>query len=101
MSKIQDAQSTCNGLHHLIRRLHGAAVDLDKGGESAYEILALLASTDVCINNLSAQLRTLDQAPAESSTVTSIEPVKNTIEKYTESKISENAPGKLQAVAGG
>ena len=44
MTKLEEAKSTCNGLHHLMRRLNGAAVDLDKGGESAHELLALLAT---------------------------------------------------------
>lgn len=60
-SKIDDAKTTCEGLQHLIRRLNGAAVDLDKGGESAHELLALLATTNTCINNLSSQLNSLDR----------------------------------------
>ena len=59
-SKIDDAKTTCEGLQHLIRRLNGAAVDLDKGGESAHELLALLATTTHCINNLSSQLDSLE-----------------------------------------
>ncbi len=59
-SKIDDAKTTCEGLQHLIRRLNGAAVDIDKGGESAHELLALLATTSDCINNLRSQLNSLD-----------------------------------------
>ena len=59
-SKIDDAKTTCEGLQHLIRRLNGAAVDIDKGGESAHELLALLATTSDCINNLRCQLNSLD-----------------------------------------
>lgn len=61
MTKLEEAISTCDGLHHLMRRLNGAAIDLDKGGESAHELLALLASTNECITNLSAQLDSIQQ----------------------------------------
>lgn len=61
MTKIEEARSTCDGLHRLIRRLNGAAVDLDKGGASTYELLALLASTTECISNLSAQLDSIQR----------------------------------------
>ena len=67
-SKIDDAKTTCEGLQHLIRRLNGAAVDLDKGGESAHELLALLATTTHCINNLSSQLNSLD-GPEQTNSV--------------------------------
>lgn len=62
-SKIEEAKNTCDGIGRLINRLNGAAVDLDKGGESAYEILALLATTYECVNNLSAQLEALNELP--------------------------------------
>ena len=61
MTKIEEAKSTCDGLHRLMRRLNGAAVDLDKGGASAHELMALLASTNECISNLSTQLDSIQQ----------------------------------------
>ncbi len=61
MTKIEEAKSTCDGLHRLMRRLNGAAVDLDKGGASAHELMALLASTNECISNLSTQLDSIEQ----------------------------------------
>jgi hypothetical protein len=61
MTKLEEAITTCDGLHRLMRRLNGAAVDLDKGGESAHELLALLASTNECVSNLSAQLDSIQQ----------------------------------------
>ena len=61
MTKIEEALSTCDGLHRLVRRLNGAAVDLDKSGASTYELLALLASTTDCISNLSAQLDSIQR----------------------------------------
>lgn len=100
-SKIEEAQSTCDGLHRLIRRLQGAADDLDKGGESAHELLALLASTNVCINNLSKQLRALDHAPAEGSNVSVMKPSNDKISDATDQPTAvENIPEKIRAVAG-
>ena len=61
MTTIEEAKSTCDGLHRLMRRLNGAAVDLDKGGASAHELMALLASTNECISNLSTQLDSIQQ----------------------------------------
>lgn len=61
MTKIEEAKTTCEGLHRLMRRLNGAAVDLDKGGASAHELLALLATTNECISNLSAQLESIQR----------------------------------------
>jgi ABC-type transporter Mla subunit MlaD len=54
--KISAAKTTCDGLHRLVRKLNVAAVDLDKSGGSAYELMALLASTHACVNSLSSQL---------------------------------------------
>lgn len=99
-SKIEEAQSTCDGIKHLIRRLHGAAVDLDKGGESAHEILALLASTSVCINNLSTQLHTLDESPEAGSNISLLKPVDNTADAATQRSTNETRPEKIRAVAG-
>lgn len=59
--KIEEAKNTCDGISRLINRLNSAAVDLDKGGESTYEILALLATTYDCVNNLSTQLEALGE----------------------------------------
>ena len=67
MTKLEEAISTCDGLHRLMRRLNGAVVDVDKGGESAYELLALLASTNECISNLSAQLDSIQQYDSASN----------------------------------
>lgn len=67
MTKLEEAKSTCDGLHRLMRRLNGAATDLDKDGESAHEILALLASTNDCISNLKAQLDSLQQLDGASN----------------------------------
>lgn len=67
MTKLEEAISTCDGLHRLMRRLNGAAVDLDKGGESAHELLALLASTSECVCNLSAQLDSIQSVDGASN----------------------------------
>ncbi|MEM7257016.1 MAG: hypothetical protein AAF404_06475 [Pseudomonadota bacterium] len=67
MTKIEEAISTCDGLHRLMRRLNGAAVDLDKGGQSAHELLALLASTNECVSNLSAQLDSIQNVDSASN----------------------------------
>lgn len=57
--KISEAKTTCDGLRRLVRKLNVAAVDLDKSGGSAYELMALLASTHACVNSLSSQLEEL------------------------------------------
>ena len=41
---LSEAQCTCNGLHKLIQRISEAAVDIEKGGSSSYEMHALIAS---------------------------------------------------------
>ncbi len=56
IKKITEARTTCDGLHRLIRKLNVAAVDLDKSGGSAYELIGLLASTHACVSSLSTQL---------------------------------------------
>ena len=61
MTKLEDAISTCDGLHRLMRRLNGAAADVGKGGGSTYELHALLATTSECVCNLSAQLDSIQQ----------------------------------------
>lgn len=77
--KIAEAKTTCEGLHRLVRKLNVAAVDLDKSGGSAYELIALLASTHTCVSSLSNQLDALasDTRPGDSAsprdTVTTIE----------------------------
>lgn len=97
-SKIEEAKSTCEGLHRLVRRLNGAAVDLDKGGESAHELLALIASTTDCVNNLYTQLHSLQHLPdhqttAVASNVTTLTP-------DNECSDSEIVPQRIRAVAG-
>ena len=91
-SKIDNAKTTCEGLQLLMRRLNGAAVDLDKGGESAHELLALLATTNTCINNLSSQLNSLDRPmldnTAPDGNVASISTRKNDdIQPYSPEKL--------------
>ncbi len=67
-SALVEAKSTCDGLHKLIRRISAAAADIDKGGSSSYEILALLASANTCVINLSTQLSILETGePANSN----------------------------------
>lgn len=66
---LSEAQSTCNGLHSLIQRISVAAVDIDKGGSSSYEILALLASANACVVNLATQLTILESSQTDDSNV--------------------------------
>lgn len=61
--RITDAKTTCDGLHRLVRKLNVAAVDLDKSGGSAYDLIALLASTRTCVSSLSVQLDALAAEP--------------------------------------
>ena len=44
----------------LIRKVHEAAVDIDNGGGSTYEMLALVASANSCVRNLETQLTILE-----------------------------------------
>lgn len=64
ISRINEAKCTCDGLQRLVRQLNGAVVDVDKGGASMYELLALLATANTCVNNLSVQLAALADTPA-------------------------------------
>ena len=59
-SALSEAQTTCDGLHRLIRRLGEAAIDIDKGGSDTYEIQALIASANTCVINLGTQLTILE-----------------------------------------
>ena len=55
-SALTEARATCDGLHRLIQKISEAAADLDKGGSSSYEMLALIASANTCVINLETQL---------------------------------------------
>ncbi len=57
--KIESAQYTCKGLLRLLNRLNMAAVDLDKGGGSIYELSGLLAAANNCADSLETQLDSL------------------------------------------
>jgi len=59
-SALSDAQLTCDGLQRLIQKISEAAVDMDKGGSSSYEMLALIASANTCVANLGTQLTLLE-----------------------------------------
>ncbi len=59
-SALTEARATCDGLHRLIQRISEAAVDIDKGGSSGYEMLALITSANTCIINLKTQLTTIE-----------------------------------------
>ncbi|OED36776.1 hypothetical protein AB833_25525 [Chromatiales bacterium (ex Bugula neritina AB1)] len=68
-SSFGEARSTCDGLQRLIRQLNGAAADVDQGGASAYELLALLATTNECVNSLSLQLAALENGFSHTTVV--------------------------------
>jgi len=73
--KITEAKTTCDGLHRLIRKLNVAAVDLDKSGGSAYELIALLASAHACVSSLNTQLDDLAdevESGTDTNTVTQL-----------------------------
>ena len=55
-SALTEARATCEGLHRLIQKISEAAADIDKGGGSSYELLALITSATTCIINLETQL---------------------------------------------
>lgn len=80
---LTDAQSTCDGLHRLIRKISAAAVDIDKGGSSSYEILALIASANTCVINLETQLAIL-----ESDNDSNVHPIKRKTQSDDEIKAS-------------
>lgn len=66
---LSEARSTCDGLHRLIRKIGNAAEDIDKGGNSSYEMLALIASANTCILNLETQLTLLEASDSDDSNV--------------------------------
>ncbi len=59
-SALTEARSTCDGLHRLIQKISEAAVDIDKGGSSSYELLALISSANTCVVNLETQLTIIE-----------------------------------------
>jgi len=65
--KLESAQFTCKGLQRLVSRLHIAAIDLDKGGGSVYELSGLLAAVNTCVDNLGNQLDSLADDDVERS----------------------------------
>ncbi len=71
-SKLGEARTTCDGLHRLVRQLNGAAVDVDNGGASAHELLALLATANECVNSLSVQLEALEAGQSSANTSGSV-----------------------------
>lgn len=95
-SRIVEARNTCNGIGRLVSRLNNAAVDIDKGGESTYELLSLLATTQDCISNLSTQLEHLNNLDRES------EPETSNVSVLRAGKINntvaEQAPEERQAI---
>lgn len=81
---LSEAKSTCDGLHHLIRKISAAAVDIDKGGSSSYELLALITSANTCVINLSTQLNILE---TDESNVLPIKQPDDTDHDQTEDRI--------------
>jgi len=59
-SALTEARATCDGLHRLIQKISEAAVDIDKGGSSSYEMLALISSANTCVINLETQLTIIE-----------------------------------------
>ena len=59
-SALTEARATCDGLHRLIQKISEAAVDIDKGGSSSYELLALISSANACVINLETQLTIIE-----------------------------------------
>ena len=55
-SALSEARATCAGLHHLIKKIGDAAVDIEESGSSSYEMLALIASASTCVIILETQL---------------------------------------------
>jgi len=62
ISALTEARSTCDGLHRLIQKINVAAADIDKGGNSSYEMHALIASANTCVINLATQLTILESS---------------------------------------
>jgi len=81
---LNEAQSTCDGLHRLMRKLSDAATDMDRGGNSSYELQALIASANSCVLNLATLLAVVD-----SDEQTNVHPLKR-----DESIITENTRSK-------
>jgi len=69
---LSEARSTCDGLQRLIKRIGDAAVDIDKGGSSSYEMLALIASANTCVINLETQLTILEARPLDNPNVVAL-----------------------------
>jgi len=74
-----EAQSTCDGLHRLMRKLSDAATDLDRSGNSSYELHALIASANSCVLNLTTLLSVVD-----SDEQTNVHPIKRDESVVTE-----------------
>lgn len=68
-SALSEARSTCDGLHRLIQKISQAAVDIDKGGSSSYEMLALIASANTCVINLETQLTIIESSALDNPKV--------------------------------
>ena len=62
-STLSEARSTCEGLQRLLKKIGDAAADIDSGGDSSYEMHALIASANTCMLNLEIQLTLLDAHP--------------------------------------
>lgn len=71
---LSEAQTTCDGLHRLIRRIGEAAIDIEKGGNDSYEIQALIASANTCVINLGTQLTILESNAASDDS--NVHPIK-------------------------
>lgn len=68
-SALTEARSTCDGLQRLIQKISEAAVDIDKGGSSSYEMLALIASANTCVINLETQLTIIESSAQDNPNV--------------------------------
>lgn len=83
-SALSEAKSTCTGLHKLIQRISEAAVDIEKGGSSSYEMHALIASANTCVINLSTQLAILESVNSEETNILPIKRQSNTNQSFDE-----------------
>jgi len=54
---LDEAKSTCQGLHRLLQKIGEAAAERDQG---SYEMHALLTSANHCVENLDTLLTILD-----------------------------------------
>lgn len=86
--KLSEARATCDGLHRLLRKINEAAVD---GGNSSYELHALLASANNCVINLSTQLTLLESGAPDDSNI-------HPISRDTAVEAAEAEPEELTAV---